>query len=410
MLHRLLPFQPSKTEFKLFIVYALLIIYGTLYPFNFQLQEVPLHDLLKHYVPLQQIDLDDMGFNLVLFMPFGFLGVRAMRSPFLPDLYSLGVTLCCVPLAFGLQFLQIMIPSRVPSLLDMLLNILGCGLAAAVGASPRFRFFWGKRGMEHWKSIPLFLALCWVGYLLAPFLPSLEPDLIMKSLKPLWPHPEFSFLSTLLYLTGWTVFAQALSEHMDQPLRPWKLLVIMFHVWCGQILIMHCSITVSHVIASLIACMFWALMRQRTDQARIKILFALLLLTVSLRGLHPFELTQSAYMDFHFLPFTGFLEGSRKIDLPTLFQKVFLYGSIIWFLELSGTSSRNAFLLCLAWITLIEVAQLWYIRHTPELTDMILVLATSLMIKEVGQSQAPQVSTYEGPERRETRFQRESVA
>lgn len=410
MLSRILPFQLSKTEFKLFVTYTLLIIYGTLYPFNFQFQEVPLQDLLTHYIPVQQIDLDDMGLNLLLFMPFGFLGVRAMRSPFLPDFYSLSVTLCCVPLAFVLQFLQIMIPSRVPSLLDVLLNILGCGLAAAFGASPRFRFFWGKRGTEHWKSIPLFLALCWLGYLLAPFLPSLEPGFILEGIKPLWPHPEFSLLSTLLFLTGWAMFAQALSEHMDQPLRPWKLMVIIFHVWAGQILIMHSSITVSHVTGSLIACIIWAMMWQRTDQGKLKILFGLLLLTVSLRGLYPFELSSSGYIDFHFLPFTGFLEGSREINLPMLFLKVFLYGSTIWFLERSGTSSRNAFLLCLVWITLIEIAQLWYIRHTPEVTDMIIVLATALLIKKFGQSTAPQVSTYQGPEKRQARFQRESIA
>ena len=400
MLQRILPFYPAKTEFKLFILYTLLVIYGSLYPFNFQFQEIPLDTLLTPHITPGLIDLGDMGINLVLFMPFGFLGVRAMRSPFLPDFYSLVVTICCVPLAFGLQFLQIMIPSRVPSLLDTLLNVLGCGLAATLGAATRFRFFWGKRKLEHWKSIPLFLALSWLGYLLAPFVPSPDLGIIKDSLKPLLLHPELSVTPLLVHLAGWTLFAYALFEHRDQSLKTWQLALIMLGASCAQILIVKNAITLSQLMGAMGALMLWTRFRHRSDQTQTRLLFGLLLLTVSLRALSPFEFVHTARNDFQWLPFIGFLTGSRLINLHMLFQKIFFYGLTIFFLERSGTSTRMTVLLCFTWITLIEIAQLWYIQHTPETTDMIIVLATALMIKKYGQGSVRQKISYQGPERR----------
>ena len=399
MLHRILPFQPSKTEFKLFILYTLLVIYGSLYPFNFQPQAL-FRDLTPHILEIHLRNLGDMGMNLALLMPFGFLGVRGMRSPFRADYYTFIVILCCLPLSFGLQFLQIMIPSRVPSLLDSLLNVLGCALAAYIGTVHRLRFFWGKRGLEHWKSIPLFLALCWLGYLLAPFVPSLDFGIIKDSLKPLLLRPEFVFLPLLLHLTGWTLFAYTLSEHMDRSLKLWQLALLMFGASCAQIPIVGNAITLSQLIGILGALVLWPLLRHRSDQAQTQVLFAMLLLTVSLRGLAPFEFSQSLHINFHWLPFFGFLEGSRLIDLHMVFLKVFFYGLTIFFLERAGASSRKAVLFCLVWISLIEIAQLWYLRHTPETTDIILVLATALMIKIFKQSQATQGPIYQGPERR----------
>ncbi len=399
MLHKISPFQPSKTEFKFFILYTLLIIYGSLYPFHFRPQTL-FQDLHRHILVIQSLDLGDMGINLVLFMPFGFLGVRSMRSPFRPLAYCFIVTLLSIIPAFGLQYLQIMIPGRVPCLMDIFLNILGCALAAYLGAAHRFRFFWGKRGVEHWKSAPLLLALCWPAFLLAPFVPSLDVGIIKNSLKPLLLHPEFTYLSAMLHLTGWTVFAQVLSEHIDKHLRTRQLTLIMLAACCAQVPIVDNAITLPHVSGALGALLLWRLLRQGSEQARIKLLFGLLLFTVSLRGLAPFELSQTADMDFHWLPFFGFLDGSRLVNVHMLFLKMFCYGSIIWLLERAGASSGKAALLCLVWIALIEVAQLNYTAHTPELTDMIIVLGMALWIRLYGQGEALPQTDYSGPERR----------
>jgi VanZ family protein len=210
-------------------------------------------------------------------------------------------------------------------------------------------------------------------------------------------HPELSILNICIHLAGWSAFAKVVSNHAERIIKTRYLGLSMAAAICGQVLIEERSIILAQVLGSIGALFLWALIRRRRSLARI--LFMLLVLLITYRGLAPFELNQAGPQDFHWLPLFGFMAGSRLINVLMIFQKTFLYGCVIWFLEQAGASIKMASLFCLVWISLIEVAQLWFTGHTPEITDVLIVIFLSLGPR-IYRHKIPTPGTYTGPERR----------
>ncbi|MFP4037760.1 MAG: VanZ family protein, partial [Desulfobacteraceae bacterium] len=356
MLAAIFPFDTSKTEFKAFLLYTLFVAYGSTYPFDFRPEQAASTGLWAVLSYKNVISIGDVAANLVLFMPFGFLGVRAMKSPFRHVYYMIWITLCSLLFSYLLQYLQIFIPDRVPSSLDVILNTAG-GLAAGVfSVVNRFRFFGGKRGLELWKSVPLLLAGLWPAGRLAPFLPSPDLGYIKDALKPLLLHPHLSVFDTLLHLAGWSVFGHMVSTHTGRPLKPRLMLLTVLAVFCGQVAVVERVLTLSDVVGGLAGVLMWIKLRRSRRPAHI--LLILIVAVVSIRGLLPFEVVAEGRNEFHWLPLYGFLAGDRLINVCVLFEKMFLYGSLIWLLEEAGESWWRAVFLCLAWLGSIEFAQL----------------------------------------------------
>ncbi len=88
---KILPFQYRSTEFRIFLVVIALISYGSLHPFKFRLNiyspEI-IAPLFSRGYDLKIVSWEDLASNIILFMPFGFMGVRALQTPFKPAYYT----------------------------------------------------------------------------------------------------------------------------------------------------------------------------------------------------------------------------------------------------------------------------------------------------------------------------------
>ena len=111
---------------KLWILFALVVVHGSLYPFDFEPALVDadtLRELLSSCCGLTS--RGDIVGNMALFAPYGFFGILATerRSP--AGRRLLWVSLTGAALALALQLAQLYLPSRDANLQDVFWNLLG---------------------------------------------------------------------------------------------------------------------------------------------------------------------------------------------------------------------------------------------------------------------------------------------
>ena len=62
------------------------------------------------------------------------------------------------------------------------------------------------------------------------------------------------------------------------------------------------------------------------------------------------------------------------LNTQALFEKVFFYGTIIWLLRHSGYDPVRSATLVAIMLTAVEVSQIYFRGHTPEITDPLLAI------------------------------------
>ncbi len=403
IIKRILPFDCSKKEFLFFVLYTLFIIYGSLFPFEFKLSNIPIevHNL-KSFLLCNycfKTSIGDIVTNLFLFVPFGFLGVRSMRSPFKPLYYTFVITLICIPIAHGVQLAQFFVKGRVPSLMDSICNIIGCFLAGLFGSISKFRFIFGKRGQELWKSLPLLIMICWILYNLVPFIPTLDFGEIKNSLKPLLLHPQFDFLNTIKNTIGWLIFYYMYKQYKDKNLELKNLSIIIIIILISKIFIERTVLRVADVLGGFLSLLLLKILKEKVQNPRI--LFSIILFYLTIEGLWPFDFSLAQRTNFNIIPFYGYLTGSLFVTAHMMFQKAFFYASLIWILEQCNVRWSRATIFCVLWAATIEIAQIWFASHTPETTDPLLMFLIALWIKKNRPYDKIKNKTkYLGPDRR----------
>ena len=399
----IISFQTKKAAFKYFLLITFLIAYGSVFPFNFQLHSVDLAILKKSLMFWRQPSgLGNILANIGLFVPFGFLGVRSMRGPFKPISYALIITLYGLLFAFLLQTLQLFLPSRIPSLQDIIWNCAGCLTGAWLGVVRRFHFFDGRREEDIWISVPMLLVGCWMACRLIPFVPSLDWGEIKHGLKPLLLHPDLSSANIFRNFVAWTVVAHLCSSARARPLPIKYFTIMILGILAAQVVIINRVVTLPNVLGALTAVIVWWKVL-RNSQKRTAILITLIFGMVAVQGFMPFELTANK-QPFQWIPFHGFLCGNMFLNTIVLFEKMFLYGSMVWLLEESNINWRWSVIISTAWVSMIEIGQIWFYHHSPEVTDPIIILLMALWIRQFRSEKVPETHpVYTGPEKRRVR-------
>lgn len=185
-------------------MFSVFVVYGTTFPFRF---DIGWHGFLReaqriNWRPLggtaDNIILSDIIQNIMLFMPFGFLGYFSLvhKSSWWR---KAAVILMGDSLSASVEFLQIFSPVRYPALSDVIFNTVGtaAGLLIAMTFKRSVLGFKGhplaRRFLDAPSAFPaiVFVALvaagCW-----EPFDFSLDVGSVLAHLKPLIRHP-FTF-------------------------------------------------------------------------------------------------------------------------------------------------------------------------------------------------------------------------
>jgi len=253
--------------------------------------------------------------------------------------------------------------------MDALWNLVGALIGVLLGTVPRLNperllSTGGSRAPAAWLLI-----CCWLGYRLLPFVPSLDWQQFKDSLKPLLLHPDLSWFRVFHDTVAWTVVAALWSLARPRRFTVRYLPLLMAVVFGLEVLIVRNVISVNNVSGAALALALWLSVFRHARPGVIALLLAAMLVVV---GLWPFE-ARGSPAAFHFVPFHGFLEGSMYVNTAVLLEKIFLYGSLVWLLRETGARLITAALLATALATAIELGQIHFARHTPEITDTLMI-------------------------------------
>jgi VanZ family protein/predicted transcriptional regulator len=363
---------------KLWIAFILLASLGSVYPFNFQLAAFDRETLSLFIGSIGDLpSRGDILGNLILFVPIGFTGLLALgrgRKPFIVVLVS------GFAVAFGLQVLQMFLPSRDENLQDVIWNMLGLVAGSALACFASGRSMVADREQTQLELVPLTLLAVWFASRLIPFVPSVDWQSIKHSLKPLV-GMRFSWAAFLMDVAAWLTAAY-LMRHVQRDLRAdrWLLWVVLA-VLGLEVLIVDNVVDLADVAGAYTAVILWfSIVRSGRYQERF--LVALLLVALLLGGLAPFELAATTE-SFNWLPFQGFLGGSMYLNAQAAAKKVFLYGSLVFLLWRSGASFVAGVGMSVGVVALIEFSQTLFVGHTPEITDPLIVILAGFALVAV---------------------------
>ena len=355
------------------IILLLAIAYGSLYPFDFQLEALG-GDVIDTFLGSWHAESgrgDSLG-NIILFVPFGFLGTITVHSGGRTFWRAVLVLLAAAIFATVLQFAQLYLPSRTAALNDVFWNLLGTGVGCFGGiVLSKHVGRWLQRG-QGLQLVPLFLLGCWAALRLNPFVPSIDFQAIKDSLKPLLLHPEISVVGVVVNAASWLVAAFMLQQLGMKRSRGLKLGLIMLATLALEIAIVDNVVTASNVLGASIAWILaWIVLAAR---ARVPLILAAVLIAALLvQGLEPFVLRPET-ATLAWIPFSDFLNGAMYHNTLVMVEKTFLYGSLIYLLRAAGLGWFRCTMITAAMLTCIEVAQMFFAHHTPAITDPLLAI------------------------------------
>lgn len=271
----------SRVRLPLLLIagYVLFIVYGSLSPFTgWRDQGLNFTDVLQEPLWLT-FTAFDVAVNMLAYVPFGFLTALALRARFGIAFSVILSMLCGMCVSAGMEYVQMYLPTRVSSNLDILTNTSGmlAGVLLAVSISS---WAWLRHAMVRWRShlfhhgrgtdFGLALLALWVFGHINPTLPMLGNVFITEM-----EHQPFA--SSLSEPFGWWAsIAVALNLLMLGILlltllrTPRRVLTTLLAVLC--------LVALMKFIIAAVLLKSWALLLWINGEAMLGILFGLMLL------------------------------------------------------------------------------------------------------------------------------------
>ncbi|WP_028471274.1 VanZ family protein [Neptunomonas japonica] len=363
-----------------FYFVCFLIAYGSLFPFEFSINIDDAVFLAFINSWNDQTSLGDVLGNIILFIPYGFLGLVAFAKSKVSVTLIASLSALGILLALACQVAQLYLPSRSPALVDVYWNILGLVIGVAFAYSYKVRIF--IKSVELYSfSFPFVLLGLWGASRLVPFVPSIDLQSYKNALKPLLVDPEFDFYQFVFLLAAWLAAAHLFFYLCKSRVKFLQLIVAVVTVSLLEIIIVKNDLSVTDVASWICALFLWPLLPKSLSQRSLCLVFALLIGVVS-GSLFPFE-WQVNNAGFEWVPFSGFLSGSMLTSAGVFAQKLFVIGSIFFLLCESGWLSLKVIVAIFSIFLGVEVLQSWLVGHLAEVTDPLLVLFGGLLFRRI---------------------------
>lgn len=302
------------------------IIYGSLFPFNFQSTPQPFEKLFVSWSPLgQRSDAID---NFLLFIPLGVTLYFCFNHTF-GRVFA--VLVCWLVLGVLLQIAQLYLPSRVASLTDSFWNALGLitGLFFSYFLAP-----WLYRQASHMKEpqdqFAVILVSVWLVYESFPFIPTLDIGELRGHLKTFFYAPPFEWMRLWQHLLAAVLGVIALLRVKFLQQR-FLVVVAAAIVLIGfEILVAYGDLRRETLLGIVIGLLLGERLEYKLRTPWIWYVIATLAFIVYLiTVLLPFR-GQSANGAFILTPFALLLWfGNTKAVSPTAFE-VLAIGSLLW--------------------------------------------------------------------------------
>lgn len=367
----------------LLAVFALLLLAGSLFPWNFQsgppLTEAVWHVLTSWNASLLESPLHDRLVNLVIYVPIGFTfylwdGWHSRLARWLWPL------LAGFALSFSIETLQHYTPPRVPALVDVVCNtistLLGIILAAVLHSALESRQIeWRRRYSIHLSSALLLLAI-WIsasGWPVHAFPLGLGTRVRALLHSPLW--LPLDALEGALY---WLVAGCLLAAVTGPRAARWWLPLLLPGVFLLRLISPGHDFTWSHLAGALAGVIFFWLLPERHRHASAW-LAGFWLAWIVLDGLRPFT-WQTSPNSFHPIPFSDLVNSSWMPGIGVLLEKTTIYGVAYWLFAHTTLSRWASLILITFTLFAIEAAQCWLPGRVASMTDPAIGLIAAALL------------------------------
>ena len=321
----------------------------------------------------------DLISNVILFLPFGFFGMQMLPER-IPKLIRYALVFGIgTATSVGIEAAQYYTPSRTTSLYDIALNAISALVGAAGG-----RINWqrlvsmGGDGVRPLSIFPLVIIAAWGAYRLFPFVPTIDFQHVKDAIKPLLYITSAPIPDTVRHF-GIVLALGRVLQAVTTPGRAMLALVVFaFGVILAKPFIVTKMISPAEVIGTSLAILVWIALLARL-KTRTLIVAAIFAAAIVFQGLSPFEL-RAERGAFSFIPFGGFEQGSMLVNAQSFFEKVFLYGALIWLVAQAGGSTEFSLIFNTIFAGAIEVAQMFVIDRSAEITDPLLALIMGFVL------------------------------
>ena len=328
----------------------------------------------------------DLVVNVALYVPAGLTGNLAFRRFGKTWLSLAAPVLICTLWSAAIEMVQLFIPTRNTSALDLSTNVIGSMIGVVLGIvledvvvlrrsrspSPQSR-----RQRKPPDRSAAALLVCWLNWLWFPLFPVLGRAVLLHK-ADLFLHAPFAqpvpFVSAML---AWVAAGNLLHAAALRPARRW--LAISVTLVPLQLFIVDRQ-PVAAALAGAVAGVFiftflWPL-RKTHRGVWWKITAWAFLAVIVFRGLAPFHFSTAA-LPFEWIPFSGFLNMDWQSGIQVIGEKFFWYGTAIWLMRRSGMRTVPATALIATVLLGIEIAQTRLPGHVAEITDPLWAIFTS---------------------------------
>ncbi len=358
------------------LVVGALIVYGSLYPFRFEWPDslaAALHALVAD--SRLWSGRGDVAGNLLLFLPWGALQPSgANRARWDGPTFASGLAL-----ALALQLLQIGLPGRDAALSDVFWNGAGI-LAGQLALAPVVRAFLHDEAGPRRLGPDVILPLLWLTVMALPLLPSLDWHALKSHLRIFLAPSPIGVPELALAYGSVLVVACALRSGFP-PGRSLLLLALVIGLAAAaKLLTLHNALYRAEVLAWGLAWASSVILLKTRPQALPTLAFAVMLLGLSLAALEPFTFSGTA-RTFNLLPFVGYLRGDMLGNLRELALTAWVAVAILWVGGRMGGNVAGIGVFLVAWVLLLELAQMWIRGRSADITPVLTTLLVTLAMR-----------------------------
>ena len=365
---------------RFLLLIVAIVAYGSLYPFDFEFTSAagnPVRILLHGWPgEWNRYVLRDVILNVIIYLPLGLAAALAFRRRRSCAFAATAAIAFGFLLSVGMELLQVYVPGRDSSLLDVLTNTLG----AAAGAGFAIYFEGGiRRLMERrageFRAAATLLLLIWAVSELYPLFPEIGRSHVRQELTLLFHFRGLSLVETWANAAEWFAAALAL-DALFARMRTFGLAIAMLCV-PAQLVITGRSLTLAEIAGALLALALWHFVRR---ESRARWCAWMLCSAILLRQVQPFYFL-AVPQPFSWIPFAATLESSREAATAIITRKAFDYGALIWALRCAGEPFVRAGLAVAVALGVTEAIQTYLPGRSPEITDPLLALLMMVVLR-----------------------------
>jgi VanZ family protein len=384
-----------------------LIVYGSLFPFVFY-DRGSLGDAVRYLLatPTAWTDRGDVLSNILLYLPLGLFGARALEN--LPAASRvLVMAILGGALSTGIEITQYFDLSRASELSDVTTNFVGVMAGALIETAARA---WLRR--VEWRPFAIILIVAQLGAWLYPYVPSFRPHVALDA-------RYFDAIGVYRQTVFWLAIAMLLEElvgatksllkngtdrsaharstaHNHQVTDGDRVVCPLFQqasrarlaapaiavfVILARLAIPGAAMTGNDLAGAVLGVLAWVFVLSKMH-SRALIVSGLFAGFVIVDALRPFTFLPSP-REFGWTPFLSFIDGPRGNASRVFLEKTFTYGSLLWLFTRSGLAWLPATLSAASLVFVLRIIQVWLPGRSAEITDVLMVLILAAVMKVV---------------------------